>query len=199
MTSLLSVTQPSRHLYQSCLSTRFYLFISLIRFNLFLLLFFEDNRWFTMKGCLKDWLLPSVMHSFVCWPSKPYTEGLNMASTLPGFQNYSWLIKRFTNPSIGPIRWHTVVVCFHHTLLHICLLTVLRQSCINTAQCTDLFGIVGMPISVVSHSTVKVQPREGFRNGAKPKLTSTETVESPHPESSFISCLFLKRRMYVII
>lgn len=122
-----------------------------------------------MKGCLKDWLLPSVMHSFICWPSKPYTEGLNMVSTLPGFQNYSWLIKRFTNPSIGPIRWHTVVVYFHHTLLHICLLTVLRQSCINTAQCTDLFGIVGMPISVVSHSTVKVQPREGFRNGAKTK------------------------------
>lgn len=170
MTSLLSVTQPSRHLYQSCLSTRFYLFISLIRFNLFFCCCFlriiVGLQW---KVVWKTGYFPlSCIPLYVDLVSLT-TEGLNMVSTLPGFQNYSWLIKRFTNPSIGPIRWHTVVVCFHHTLLHICLLTVLRQSCINTAQCTDLFGIVGMPISVVSHSTVKVQPREGFRNGAKTK------------------------------
>lgn len=73
----------------SCLSMRFLLFILLTGFNLFydcffcfVLSFFLDDCWFTGKGWSRAQLLPSVVHSLLCWPSKPYIEGFNMESTL---------------------------------------------------------------------------------------------------------------------
>lgn len=100
----------------SYLSMRFYLFILLTCFN-FLWLFFQDNCWFTM-GWLKH-LLPSVMHSFLCWPSKSYTEGLNMESTSPGFTDLQLLHKTLPLIHLLVLLGWNLVVYFPYSL-HIC-------------------------------------------------------------------------------
>lgn len=66
----------------SCLSMRFYVFIWLTFFSYCL-----DNCWFTVYGWLIYWLLPSAVHSRVCWPSQPYTG-----------VDFSWLYSGLIKP-----------------------------------------------------------------------------------------------------
>lgn len=176
----LCVTQPSCLLYGFLPVNEIFTYLFLLTcFNfLWFFFFFQDNCWFTI-GWLKDLLL-SVMHSFVCWPSKPHAEGLNMESTSPGFlrltagsQNPS------TNPSIGPLRWHSGCP-FPHTLLHICrrqVSHVLTPPSVPTSS-----RWLERPSSVLWHSTEEFNRRK-VPDQSEPKLTSTEKLEPLHPGS----------------
>lgn len=84
-TSLLSVTQPSRRLYHSCLSMRFYLFIFAHFLSFVLWYCSQDDCWFTMKWRWKDWLAPSLSYIPSCVdPLSLNTEGHRTESMPPG-------------------------------------------------------------------------------------------------------------------
>lgn len=137
----------------------------------------------------KDRLLPSVVHSSLCGPSKPYPEGRQHLLALE-------LYPAHKNPLLiyQLALYVDTVVLFPHSFAHL-LLSVLRK----VAQVLTPLSVwkAGMPICVVSHSTVK------FKHGRDQDWSQTKALTTEDTGICILNpCLFIaffSRRMFVII
>lgn len=109
--------QPSRHVYHSCLSLRFYLFILLA---LVLVLIFWRQLLVYIKSLIEILGTSLSCIPFVCWTHnmKDWTQcNLFLASR---FQQAHKTLQYY--PSIGPVWWHTCLLftLFLHICCHLC-------------------------------------------------------------------------------
>lgn len=131
----------------------------------------------------KDRLPPSVVHSSLCGPSKPYPEGRQHLLALELYPAHK-----------NPLLIYQLALCWHRCLIPTLFCTsvavCVKKGCssINTTQCLEGWNA---HLCCVTFNS-KVQTRKG--SGLEPNQSSNyRGYWNLHLESLFVHCLFFKK------